>query len=1299
MMKRYLIILFLILVAVCSGYARTPESTPVLTGVQVLAEWDYSGGILNRDEVLKKAALVTGETYPDAPCVELALIVKILYNADGTYLTWNDSYYKYLSERAISDAPVISLSFTIPHQRGSEDCKFTLVEIIKPDGTVVSIDPEEESTVKTDRSKMDNNIYSQDKKIVEVGLPGLEVGDIIHFVSFERTVEPNLPDNYAAGWMIQNFYPLLYHVIEICGPEELPLRSMIIKDKIEGTVTESKRREGGLICYRWEWKDVPSIFPEPNMPPLISVKQRLLVSTLPDWKALSRWVSDMYEPHLQSDREIKAKVKDLTKGLEDPGKKIEALFLFVSQKIGYLGMAAEVSDPGLRPHDVSATFKNRMGICRDQAALLVAMLREAGFEAFPVIISVHKKMDPEVPLPHGIDHVIAAVRQENGEYLLMDPTGETTSAFISPLLNNRNYLVATPEGETLFTSPPTPSQNNTLEINTTGKIDRAGNLTAETVIDFNGVNDAFYRSRYAKVRLADLFRFFQDKILKDIDGVSLNELVCEPEDLTDTSHPLTIRFKYKAENFLIRGGDVVMIPLPSLASKIGWVNELIDNCGLKKRLYPLVNKVTCGVRERITLDLDQAVGEAEALPSTEPIEDDTISWKLSSQMKGSELIVESDFRLKIPEFTPEEYLALRNTIQAAERGRRQMAIFAPVSEDTPILEDIPVVTPSPPADTSSGKSTGFEQAASSSGVIFLHKRLEYNLEDAYNWTETISEKKQILSYSGIKSEGLLEIYNPYQGEVKIEKAVVTGPDGSSMEVGEENISRYPIKLVVAFPGLEVGSTIDYRYTIKARDRIFAEGVQFIAIDPTREIAVILRTPRDLPVSIVINNFEGVLSSEIPDPEDPSRLVYEWKYENIPLLKPEDSMPPSWTFKPSLYISTGNWDDYASRVEKTLTDAAGKTTLHKTDASPREIVRVARDYVDRKIRIHGSTLPPFTSVTSVGQTRKGGSNSLVDRAVLIYGLLEMAGLKPQFVLASSFPHLKEINQILTTAPYPELFMDVLVRVRDPELLDGRYVYLNDTDRYAALGATEHDGKLGVVLPEGTFAKISSAVEDDSKDTFSIRLAGDGSASISYRRYFCSNYADQKKVFSILMPEERRRVFDQQIAPHLFSPAAELEGEFLTDFSRYPGVMSFAARDQNFGVRQGDFLLFSLPEVSGLVDKLPEDRLNPWYIEEADKGSLEIEVELPPGFEVVYRPESLEQKEVAGAPVNVDFQLKEERGPDGARRLLLNYTVDMEPAIVKPSAYQKIQKLFQYLGSRKADTVLLTKTASPKVNSNR
>ena len=87
MMKRYLIILFLILVAVCSGYARTPESTPVLTGVQVLAEWDYSGGILNRDEVLKKAALVTGETYPDAPCVELALIVKILYNADGTYLT------------------------------------------------------------------------------------------------------------------------------------------------------------------------------------------------------------------------------------------------------------------------------------------------------------------------------------------------------------------------------------------------------------------------------------------------------------------------------------------------------------------------------------------------------------------------------------------------------------------------------------------------------------------------------------------------------------------------------------------------------------------------------------------------------------------------------------------------------------------------------------------------------------------------------------------------------------------------------------------------------------------------------------------------------------------------------------------------------------------------------------------------------------------------------------------------------------------------------------------------------------
>ena len=47
----------------------------------------------------------------------------------------------------------------------------------------------------------------------------------------------------------------------------------------------------------------------------------------------------------------------------------------------------------------SMTFGKKYGVCRDKAALLVAMLREAGLQAYPVLISVGTKRDPEVPDP------------------------------------------------------------------------------------------------------------------------------------------------------------------------------------------------------------------------------------------------------------------------------------------------------------------------------------------------------------------------------------------------------------------------------------------------------------------------------------------------------------------------------------------------------------------------------------------------------------------------------------------------------------------------------------------------------------------------------------------------------------------------------------------------------------------------------------------------------------------------------------------------------------------------------------
>ena len=88
-----------------------------------------------------------------------------------------------------------------------------------------------------------------------------------------------------------------------------------------------------------------------------------------------------------------------------------------------MGVTPEKDRPGFEPHDVCLTFDKKYGVCRDKAGLLVAMLRTAGFEAYPVLTSVGKQGDPGIP-DYFFNHAIVAVSLKPGQYTLMDPTDE-----------------------------------------------------------------------------------------------------------------------------------------------------------------------------------------------------------------------------------------------------------------------------------------------------------------------------------------------------------------------------------------------------------------------------------------------------------------------------------------------------------------------------------------------------------------------------------------------------------------------------------------------------------------------------------------------------------------------------------------------------------------------------------------------------------------------------------------------------------------------------------------------------------
>ena len=1243
-------------------------------------EPDFSAGILDRAEVLRTAEGVTRAKYPDADEVLVAGIQRIRYNEDATYVQWQEQYFKLLTEAGRRGRRTLSSYFTIPYQRGPEDCRITMVEIVKPNGTAVQVDLEKQSRIMIDPGAMAANIYNPNNKIIRVNVPGLEVGDVLHFVMYDRIVHPRMRDTWSDWFVFENRRPIVRSIAEVDGPVRKPLRSIVLKDPVEGTVKHTKEERDGRIRYRWEARDVPRMFPEPNMPPVHTCVQRVLVSTAPDWETVSRWYWKISEPHYETDDAIREKVRALTEGIDTERKRMEAVFQFVSQQVRYMGITVEGTSPGYEPHDVRDTFKRRHGVCRDKAALLAAMLRVAGFQAFPTLIHVGVKKDPEVPQP-WFNHAIVAVREKNGAYTLMDPTAETTTRLLPSHLNDRSYLVATPAGETLRTSPIDPAAQNLMRITTHGSVDPEGALQARTRFHFEGANDNAYRGWFARLKPEDRRRYFEGLVKRAAPGARVVGFDMAPEDMTDTRQTLEVTLRYAADNTLVEGANTCMLPLPVLGLRVGMVNHILGRTGLKVRKYPLKTEIACGVRETVTLDLTGAWESSPVLPRTEPMQNDALAWNRSTAFSNNVLHARSDFRLEVTEFSPMQYLDLKDALRRVERDSRKMPVFP-------------------------------RRQGRKGDVLILDDDVVHVLKDARNWTSTRSVRKKVLTYAGKKRNSELKLaYNPVWEDVTLAKAVVTSPDGEEHEIRPEEINvmdapwvgaapRYPAGkiLVASLPAVEVGATISYRVVRTYRDHpFFAAYENFAAFDPMEHKSVRLECPTDMRLSLLWSAGQPKASAVVR--AEQGRRISAWSAGPSPAMKRESRLPPQWSFRPTLAVSAGRWEAYAKALGAALTDAARRQEqarelareLTRTKTDPWLSLSAVRDAVALRIRAAGPSLNelPFTHITPADTTLREGYGNNVDRAVLLYAMLREAGFDPEFVLAFGVPAVAELSKVVHGAPAAWHASAVLVRVRGRlGLSDDESVYLNDTDQYARLGATPHDGRTALTVPRGEWEEIRAIRAGTHEAEYEMIVRPNGDTRITKRRLVHGMaYARENKRFSELTPEKRRRHFLELVAE--VSQAAEPHGELTTDFDVYPGVVEFTVDVPGFATCEDPYLYLTLPEtLREFLGLRADTRENPLYFPGHHRRRIRFDIEVQGRYAVEHIPPGLDLALVGGGPIGARVRTDAKVTAD-VTRIRVEWEASRSPAVIKAVRYPALQDAQRALAHRAVRTVLLKK----------
>ena len=1213
--------------------------------------------------VVSESRAVTAARFPNADTAVIAQDQRVTLDADGGYVRTSVTRTKALTEKGRRDLLTYSTGFNLSYGT----IKVTALRILKPTGEIVTLDIAKQTAVQQDPSSMSANIYDPNDRRLVASIPGVAIGDIVE-VAIEEKTRAIMKGCFADIVTLEGDAPALHTRYVVVTPKSLPLARITVKDGDDTGIAHTKTEKDGMIEYVWEVGETPQIIPEPEMPAPYLCVRRLLVSTVPDWSAISKWYWSISEPHYTITPEIRKQTDDLLKGMTDREERIRAIYRFVSQEIRYMGVIDEHEAPGFEPHDVALTFGKRYGVCRDKAALLAVMLRAAGFKSYPVLINAGSRVDPDA---FGLyfNHAITAIGNEDGTYRLLDSTNESTKDIFPAYLANCSYLVANPDGDTLHVAPVPDASANLVTGETKLVVGRDGSVTGTTVIEFGGINDTLYRGGLAQAKPDDIRRFVQNKFSASIPGARVTDVAVEPGNMLDTNVALKFRVGFTAPDFLVSRDGKALLKTPFVAAAFGFATEQLGGAtSLEKRRFPIRLAILAGVRERVTVTLPDSVGETLALPGDKTLDDANLKYSRTFVRDGATLTGIVDLRLKRLDIPAAEYAELRTDLREISRAGKRAALLATAPDVTPDSR-------------------------------VLSRRTEVTVADAGSVTVRTVERRKVLTYAGKKDNAELKLeWNTTNPEPVLERAVVTDRAGVRHEVSPKEINildagwvasapRYaPSRIkVVALPSVEEGAEIETArsQTYRNLTSVFWNEV-FADTDIVDAEEVTIVAPDSLP--LFLDNRAGAVVTKAD-----GKVTIAVKRRLAPIPK-EPAVAPGKTWAPTLAFSTLADDTaYAAILrgllaDKCVPDAAVKAKAAElvAGATSDDAKLVAlRDFVAKDIRQAGpgwGETPPAT-LAGAARTLADRYGNGADRALLFVALARAAGYDAVPALFATDDLAVAVRR--PSDPFTAGFYSGLgARVRPASGAPVDFAYFN---QYADIRTNAGAGDSVLPLDTGKPETVKTDVDGGSSE-YAITLSDNGDAALAYTSLRTGQEASGFTAWvAELTPEERSRYFQSVISG--LSRDAKAVGDLRLEKGRV-GKLAYDAAVADFAVVQGRYAYFDLPGGAGDVfggANTPTRKL-PYAVAGRRDQVTRWTVTLPKGWKLASDATGIDWSGPAGTGL-VKLDIAETVGASGVRTLVYEKRIALRAGVVSPAAYPALVELNRRMRSPEIWRVLL------------
>lgn len=412
----------------------------------------------------------------------------------------------------------------------------------------------------------------------KISMPNVKEGSI---VEFEYTVSSELIGSIDS-WYFQSSIPTLYSEFNIKTPEFYVytpkfrgfLSPKIVTEKNKKSISiTSKARTEGLVTRtvfsteNFDYTENKTVYTIENIPAIkdeafvnniknyiSSIEHELMSVQYPnqpaknfatDWETVVKKIyeNEDFGNELNKTGYFEKDIDAILAGSNSQEEKIASIFTFVKSKMNWNEYYGYACNNGVRK-----AYQDKVGNAAEINLMLTSMLRYAGFEANPVLISTRGNGIAVFPSRNAFDYVITGV-ELNNQTILFDATNKYSMYNILPIrdLNWKGRLIR--KNGTSSSINLTPTFNSKDVINLMAEINSQGEVMGKVREQYFDYNGFVYRDKYNGLTKETMM----EKIEKKYQGLEISEY--DVQNSNDLSKPIIENYSFTSNNVVETIGD------------------------------------------------------------------------------------------------------------------------------------------------------------------------------------------------------------------------------------------------------------------------------------------------------------------------------------------------------------------------------------------------------------------------------------------------------------------------------------------------------------------------------------------------------------------------------------------------------------------------------------------------------------------------------------------------------------------------------------------------------------------------